>query len=50
MRKLERTMTDLTWDDLCDLMCGCPEEEGEDDGIPDESLPEESKQVSSSED
>lgn len=29
------TFDNLTWDDLCDLMCGCPEdelEEGEDEG------------------
>ena len=24
--EIKRTMTDLTWDDLCDLMCGCPED------------------------
>ena len=27
MKKIERTMTDLTWDDMCDLMCGVPEDE-----------------------
>jgi len=26
-----KTFTNLTWDDLCDLMCGGPEEEWEDD-------------------
>lgn len=25
--ELERTMTNLTWEQLCDLMCGGPEEE-----------------------
>lgn len=29
--KLERTMENLTWDDLCDLMCGVPEEDPEDE-------------------
>ena len=24
-----KTFEDLTWDDLCDLMCGGPEEDGE---------------------
>ena len=23
--------TDLTWDEMCDLMCGAPEEDMEDD-------------------
>lgn len=28
-----KTFENLTWDDLCDLMCGVPEDEGgEDDG------------------
>ncbi|MBR5677086.1 MAG: hypothetical protein IKX20_03000 [Paludibacteraceae bacterium] len=26
-----KTFTNLTWDDLCDLMCGVPEEEWEDE-------------------
>lgn len=30
MRELERTMEDLSFDELCDLMCGEPEEDMED--------------------
>ena len=26
-----KTFENLTWDDLCDLMCGGPEEEAEED-------------------
>lgn len=26
-----KTFENLTWDDLCDLMCGAPEEEAEED-------------------
>ena len=32
------TFENLTWDDLCDLMCGRPEEEYEDEDDEDESL------------
>ena len=28
--KIQRTMTDLTPDELCNLMCGTAEEEGDD--------------------
>lgn len=42
--KIERTMTGLTWDDMCDLMCGCPEPEEEEDGTVDESELEEDLQ------
>jgi len=27
-----KVFENLTWDDLCDLMCGSPEEDGDDDG------------------
>jgi len=34
-----KTFENLTWDDLCDLMCGGPEEDYEDeDDSEDESL------------
>ena len=26
-----KKFTDLTWEDMCDLMCGIPEEEPEED-------------------
>ena len=36
--KIERIMTDLTLEDMCDLMCPCPpEEEDEDELQEDES-------------
>lgn len=35
--KIERTMTGLTWDDMCYLMCPEPEEEDEDELQEDES-------------
>ena len=38
MRELERTMENLTLDELCDLMCGGPEPEPEDNIDPREIL------------
>ena len=31
MRELERTMENLSLEDMCDLMCGAPQEEPEDE-------------------
>jgi len=28
-----KEFTDLTWDELCDLMCGGPEDDGDDELI-----------------
>ena len=33
-----KTFENLTWDDLCDLMCGGPEDEGEEDDNKDNML------------
>ena len=33
MRELQREMTGLTCEELCDLMCPCPPEEEEEDEL-----------------
>lgn len=35
MSELKRVMENITWEQLCDLMCGAPEEDYE-DGVGDE--------------
>lgn len=41
-----KEFTDLTWEELCDLICGDPEEDGDDDLVILSEINQQTKEVS----